>query len=136
LVSTALTSKLKKKLNILHYKVLRVIIKDCMRIFPREMLDLLGRQKPEVIATYMTGSLLINCYNCRKPSRLFGMIKENEYTIRRTGQIRFYDASVKRIEEQSISNRLYMIVQRFDDDWHDLKTKDSIRVYLKKIFFV
>jgi len=129
----ALTVKFKKKLEILHYKVLRVVIRDWMRIFPKEMLDLLGRQKPEAISNYMTGSLLIKCHNSKKPKRLFEMIKENKYTIRRTGQICFYDASVKKIGRQS---RLDIIAQRFDNNWQDLETKDSIRVYLKKVFFV
>jgi len=31
--------KFKQKLDILHYKVLRVAIRDWMRLFPREMLD-------------------------------------------------------------------------------------------------
>jgi len=106
-----------------------------MRIFPREMLDLLGRQKPHVIAQYMTGSFLINCYNSRVPSRLFAMIKTNEYVIRRPGKIRFYDSSKKRIGSQAIFNRLDTIVQRFDDNWTKLKKKDCIRIYLKKIFF-
>jgi len=128
--------KFKQKLDILHYKVLRVAIRDWMRLFPREMLDLLGRQKPEAVANYMVGSMLINCYNTKKPVRLYRMIKENEYTIRRTGKVRFYDSSVKIIGRQSISNRLDGIVQQFDDRWQNLVTKDSIRVYLKKTFFL
>jgi len=131
----ALTVKQQKKMDILHYKALRVAVKDYMRIFPREMLDLLGRQKPHVIAQYMTGSFLINCYNSRVPSRLFAMIKTNEYVIRRSGKIRFYDSSKKRIGSQAIFNRLDTIVQRFDDNWTKLKKKDCIRIYLKKIFF-
>jgi len=61
------------------------------------MLDLLGRQKPDVFANYIIGSILRNCYITLKPARLFGMLKENEYILQRTGEIRFYDSSKKRI---------------------------------------
>jgi len=73
-----LSANLKKKIEMLHYEALRIVIKDWMRIYPRDMLDLLGRQKPEVFAKYMTGSIFIICYNKSKPSRLHQMIKVNE----------------------------------------------------------
>jgi len=56
------TVKLQKKLEILHYKAFRVAVRDYERLFHREMLGLLGKQKPNVIDNYMTGSVFINCY--------------------------------------------------------------------------
>jgi len=76
--------------------------KDYMRIYPKEMLDLQGRQKPSIIAQYMTGSFLINCYNSGSPTRLHTIIKNNEYRIR----VHFYDSSRRRIGSQAIFNRL------------------------------
>jgi len=101
-----LTVKFKKKLDILHYKPLRIPIKDWTRIYAREMSDLLGRQKPKVITDYMTGSILIKSHIFRKATRLCLIIIENEFQIRRTGRIQFFDSTIKKIGQQSISNRL------------------------------
>jgi len=132
----SLTVKLKKKIEMLHYKALRIVIKDWQRIYPKEMLDLLGRQKPDVFAKYMIGSIFINCYNTSKPTRLHQMIKENEYRIKRTGKIRYFDSSMKKVGQQALGNRLDEVVNLFNDDWTKLMTKDAIRVYLKKTFFL
>jgi len=132
---SSLTVKLQNKLEILHYKALRVAIRDYERLYPREMLDLLGRQKPKVIDKYMTGSVYINCYLSGKPNRLLATIKENEYLIRRTGQLRYFDSSKKRIGKQALCNRIDEVVKAFDTNWTKLNNKDAIRIYLKKIFF-
>jgi len=132
---SALTIKMQNRLDILHYKTLRVAIKDYIRIYPREMLDLLSRQKPKVLAEYMLGSFLINCYKTGSPKRLHAMIKEHEYTISRTGKIRFFDSSRRRIGHQAIYNRLDALVTKHDNSWTNLQKKDSVRIYLKKFLF-
>jgi len=40
------------RLNVMHYKLLRIIIKDWCRLYPREMLDTLGRIRPWNFAKY------------------------------------------------------------------------------------
>jgi len=126
----SLIVKFKKELGILQYKSLRIAIKDWMRIFPREILDLLVRQKPGIIADYMTGSTLINCYNSGKPMRLYQMIKDNEYLISHTGKTHFFDSLSKKIGQQLICNGLDKIVQQFSDEWTNLRTKDVFRMFL------
>jgi len=132
---SSLTVKLQNKIEILHYKALRIAIRDYERLFPREMLDLLERQKPKIIDKYMTGSIYINCYLSGKPTRLLATIKENEYLIRRTGQLRYFDSSKKRIGKQALCNRIDEVVKIFDTSWTNLKNKDAIRIFLKKTFF-
>jgi len=65
-----LTIKLQREIETLHYKALRVAVRDFGRLYLSEMLNLLGRQKPKVIDNYMTGSVFINCYLSGKPARL------------------------------------------------------------------
>jgi len=88
---SSITIKLQKKIEILHYKAFRIAIKDYGRLFPREMLYFLGRQRPNIIDEYLIGSVFINCCLTVKPSRPYAMIKENEYQIRWTGQLRYFD---------------------------------------------
>jgi len=93
-----------------------------MRLFPREMLDLIGRQKQEIFANYMVGSVLINCYNSNNPARLHQMIRGNEYHIRHTGMTLFF-SSMKRVGQQAICNQLGDVVQHFINNWTNLRTK-------------
>jgi len=130
-----LTIKLKKKLDVLHYKALRIAVKDWRRIYPNDMLDLLDRAKPAAFASYSMGSVFLNTMLAGRPRRLLEMINSNSYIIRRTGKRRFYDSSSKRIGKQSINNRIDDTTRHLTNEWTDLKTKDAIRIYLKKIFF-
>jgi len=132
---STLTVKFIMKIGVLHFKALRVVLRDWMRIFLREMLDLLGRQRPAIYSNYMVGSVLINCYINRNPSRLYQMIKGNEYHIRQTGTTQIYDSSIKRVGQQAIQNQLDEVVKHFNNNWTKLKTKDYIRIFLKKTFF-
>jgi len=98
-------------------------------------LELLREKISKVIADYMTGSFLINCYKSGLPKRLHAMIKDHEYTINWTGKTRFFDSSKTRIGHQAVYNRLDDIVLKFDNGWRNLQTKDSVRIYLKRILF-
>jgi len=100
------------------------------------MLDLLSRQKPKVINNYMTGSVFINCYLSGKPARLWANIKDNEYQIKRTGQLRYFDSSRKRIGKQAFCNRIDEVVRQFNTEWRKMNIKDTIRIFLKKTFSV
>jgi len=129
------SAKHKAKMDVLHYKALRVVIGDWQRLFPREMLDTLGRAKPAKFAQYSTASILIKSYTSGKPKRLAEMIRENEYKISRTNTIRFFDSSRKRIGYQAIGNRIGNTALLLDDEWTKMTNKDSTRKYLKKTFF-
>jgi len=87
-------------------KQLRMVKRDRQRIYPREILDTIGKAKPGKFVLYSTASILINSYTSGKPKRLSEMLKENEYRIKRTDSIGFFDASKKKIGFQAISNRL------------------------------
>jgi len=131
----SMQKKHQDKLSVLHYKLLRVVFRDWQMIYPRDLLDTLGRAWPNVMANYSIGSIIINAINHGLPSRLRTMISSNLYTVRRPHQTRSYDAAKKRIGRQAIGNRTEDIVKLFDTNWTTLSDKHSIRKYLKKIFF-
>lgn len=123
-----------QKMDVLHYKLLRIIVKDWRRIFPRDMLDTLGRAPPNAFAKYSTGNVIINTLNHGTPLRLYQTLSANLYQLRRSGQTRSFDASKKRIGKQSLRNRMDHILQSFTGDWHILVDKHEIRKFLKKTF--
>jgi len=132
----ALTWKDKQKMDVLHYKATRVIIKDWEIIYPREILDLIGREKPHIFAEYAKASLVIKVLKSGKPTRLHGFLQENRYqTRRKPDQSRFYNSARKKIGGQSIKNRLDNTFAKLDGNWKTLDSDDSIRRYLKKLFF-
>jgi len=67
----SMLKKHKLKIDVLHYKLLRVVIKDWQMIYPREMLDTLGRAPPMSFLNYLLGSIIINTINYGLPSRLY-----------------------------------------------------------------
>jgi len=68
-----LLKKDKRKLEVLHYRVLRTAVLDWHRLFPRNMLDTLGRAKPLAFSKYSLGSIIINAYTTRMPVRQMNM---------------------------------------------------------------
>jgi len=59
--------KHKTKLDTLHYKLLRLAVKDWGRLYPKDMLDTLGRAQPGQFANYATASIVINTHNSGLP---------------------------------------------------------------------
>jgi len=130
----SLQKKHQHKIDVLHYKLLRVVTIDWQMIFPRGILDTLGRARPNVFAKYTLGSIIINAINHGLPSRLSSMITKNFYTLRRSGHTRSYGAAKKRFGNQAIGNRTDNILLLFDTIWINLLDKHHIGVYLKKTF--
>jgi len=93
--------KHKKKLEVLHYKILRVAARDRFQIYPRDMLDTLGRAKPQT-PLHTTWLALLSSTLLGKPERLLNLIYYNAYSARRIGKLRFYDSSYLKVGKQSI----------------------------------
>jgi len=105
----------KEKLNVLHYKLLRVALMDWKRDFPREMLDLLGRSKPGEFADYSFASTIIKCTISNEPARQAEMIKKNSYNTRRNpDKQKFYNNAMGRVGWQAIWNRMSYIVPKLN----------------------
>jgi len=68
--------------TILHFKVLRVAVKDWGRLCPRDMLDTLDRALPHAFAKYTFGSVIMTTMATKYPQRLYNTIVENHFTTR------------------------------------------------------
>jgi len=96
-----------RKINTLHYKALRIAVKDWERIIPKEMLDLLGRSLPMDFCNYSLASLLIKICNNKEPKKLHQSLAANEYRCRRKpSNLRLFDSSKKKIGKQMFRNRI------------------------------
>jgi len=130
-----LKAKFKKRIEILHYKLLRLVVKDWYRLCPKDMLDTLGRATPDKFADYAVGNVVIKSINNGIPTRLRDEILANMYSLRRSGKLRSFDSARKRIGKQAIGNRTDDIIKIFDKRWTTLLSKDDIRKYLKRFIF-
>jgi len=91
------------RLNVKHYKLLRIIIKDWYRQFPKEMLDTLGRTKPKNFSGYAFASTMIKIYHNNLPEWLVDMMMTTLYQTRRDSEFtRFYSNAKKRIGTQMV----------------------------------
>ncbi len=134
---------LKSKLDVAHYKLLRVIIRDYRRLYPREMLDLIGRAKPMDWSAYALASLVINISSSGRPAFLRDEILRNEYhECRKPTEWLFYDSSKKKVGHQALRNRKEPIMRRVGFPWRSLewnwkqtRGKDFLRRILKSTFF-
>ena len=86
-----LKDKYKQRLSVLHYKPLRLTIKD----YSREMLDTIGRAKPDRWALYATALLIHNVRSIGAPVRLAEEIMKNEFRTRRSKRPQHFDESKK-----------------------------------------
>jgi len=123
-----------RRLNSIHYRVLRIAVQDYRRIMPRRELDQLGRTRPTVWSKYQTASIAIKAITSGQPARLMQNMTRNSYVERRRrGRLKFYDGSRLRIGRQMIDNRL-CFMNDLDYDWLTGTSDDRLRIELKKHF--
>jgi hypothetical protein len=120
-----------KKLNSMHYKLLRIAIRDWKNRIPRDELDHLGRARPYLWGKYANAYLAIKVLRDQVPRRLECHINKTRYTERRSGLKKFYDASRKKIGTQAISNCLCEVLEEVKEPITFLKSNDRIRRLLK-----
>jgi len=128
-----LSFSLKQRIRSVHYRALRLVHG---RTRTRAEIDQISqRATPDKWADYSLAKQLITIVNNCQPSRLYDMILSQSYLERRTpGQLFTYDASIKRIGRQTLSNRLALVSKVIKFPWLDITT-DEMRRNLKKTFF-
>jgi len=122
-------------LNSLHYKALRVIVKDPKNLISKVDLNAsIKRATPRQWSLYSTAKLAINLMNGSTP---MGMrLKEKCYINDRIpGRGSIPDTSRLKIGRYSFTNRL-QCQKKIDFDWCTGISKDSLRINLKKCFIV
>jgi hypothetical protein len=122
-----------RKLNGLHYRLLRIAVCDWKTKISRSDLDNLGRVRPTTWAKYATASTVIKILRDREPRRLFHHLQQTLYYERRQYNIiKFFDDSKYRLGRQCIGNRLKHIFDAITESFKLNETDDAIRVKLKR----
>jgi len=122
-----------KMLNSLHYRVLRVILKDYNNTISRSEIDrVIKRATPRQWSYYTTSKLAINLMNGTTP--LGRKLKSKCYVNdRNPGRGTISDTSRLKIGRFSLANRLQCL-RRLNFDWCTGISKDLLRINLKKCF--
>ena len=126
-----------RKLNGLHYKLLRIATKDWKNRTPRSVLDEVGRARPTTWSKYSTASTAIKILRDKVPVRLHRHLKDTLYYERRASNvIKFFDKSSKRVGRQAFGNRLKTVFEEIKKPISLNESKNTIRLLLKKSFFI
>jgi hypothetical protein len=124
-----------KKLEGMHYKLLRVTVRDWKNRVSRSRLDEIGRAKPSTWGNYAVASIIIKTLRDKVPSRLHDHLTKTMYNTRRNnGIIHFYDDSRRKVGKQAVGNRLKEIFEQLNAPLTLHESNGSIRKMLKEAF--
>jgi len=137
--SSALNKKCLKSVESLHFRALRLIIRDYrQRISRDEVTEITKRLPPDKWSKFAMLSTFLNMFNTNQPEPLLNDIMTNTYCrSRKPGHMFAYDASKRRIGKQCTKNWIGQALSDMKVPWSDrLLSKDAIRVLLKKTYCV
>jgi len=122
-----------RKLNSIHYKVLRIVEHDWKKKKKRHELDKIGRAKPTKWMSYSTGTLVIKIMRDKFPFCLYEKLSETVYQERRKpNRLLFYDKSISKFEFQAIQNRIRDYFYNFNFNHFPEINNNQLRIQLKK----
>jgi len=130
----------KKDLNVinrLHFRALRLILRDYRQRISRDTItSQTKRLPPDKWAKFVLASLFLNSYNIKKPASLIHQLSSNFYSKRRKpGFYYAYDSAKSKTGKQSTKNWIGSAIGEIQDPWtNKILSKDSVRVLLKKTF--
>jgi hypothetical protein len=126
-----------RKLNSLHYRLLRIATRDWKNRTPRCILDKVGRARPTTWAKYSSASTAIKILRDKCPVRLHQHLTNTLYYERRASNVvKFYDNSKKRVGRQAFGNRLKTVFEEINKPIFLNESNNAIRLLLKKSFFI
>jgi len=127
-----------KILEGLHYKALRLVIKDYRQRISRTTVDrLTNRLPPKEYAKFVSCSFAMKIYYSQTPVNLGKSIFLNTYVKTRSpGRIFGFDNSKSRLGRQATRNWIGQNLSQIKDDWTTkIRSNDAIRVLLKKTYY-
>ncbi len=136
-LTSSTSRRLWKRIESLHYKAVRVAVRDHKRRINREKLDEKSkRASPKQWSKYSIASIVIKILRDKIPSGLHTILNETLYEEKRhPGLGKFYDNSKGKIGKQKLGNNIqFMSAIKSPwngENWND----DKIRIELKKVFF-
>jgi len=126
-----------RRLETVHYRCLRLIVKDYKQRINREWIDAATqRLQPRMWGKFATASLAIKIRQAQKPQRVYEEIFKNTYSkARKHGLLFGYDNSKTRISRQMTKNWVGQALGEIKYPWTDSTlSNDQIRRLLKKTF--
>jgi len=137
-----LTPSLNKKIlgtvESLHYRALRLIIRDYRQKISREVITRRTKRLPPYKwSKFALASLYLNMYGRKEPLSLLEQMTTNTYVKRRKpGHIYSFDSARTKVGKQMTKNWLGSAINEFSAPWSDRNlSKDSVRVFLKKMYY-
>lgn len=121
-----------RRLNAIHFRVLRIAKRDYKCKLSRATLDAIGRARPTIWSKYIGASLIVKTIMKGIPSRLCDDLKANPYIERRKPwRMKFWSKADHRIGRQSITNRAGSLLNDVAFDWLPTISDDILRKSLK-----
>jgi len=125
-----------KTVESLHYRCVRLVVRDYRKRISREVIDkVTKRLPPRLWIEYSICSLYINARMCNYPPKLLNEVSSNLYTQRRQeGRLYGYNSARCRATNQRTRNWIGPVLNKITTPWTNMTTlsKDQIRIMLKK----
>jgi hypothetical protein len=122
-----------RKLNSMHYKLLRISEYDWKNKIKRDELDKIGRARPSLWGKYATISMVIKTLRDEQPKRINDhLLSTLYYERRREGFLKFYDKSRTKFGRQAVGNRITVYFEELNQKFHLTESNDQIRRTLKR----
>jgi len=128
---------LKRLINTVHYRPLRISLKDHRyRLSRPQLLKICKRASPSEWVKYSLALRAIKIMNNKEPHYLFSILQETFYSTRRRPRIgNFYDTFNGKIGRQKLNCKL-KCMDSIKFDWLEVDLNDNrLRILLKNTFF-
>jgi len=138
-LSPTLNRKNYQTIERLHFKALRLIMRDYRQRISRDQINVLTKRlPPDKWSCYSMASAYMNIFMSKEPAKLLSQVSRNTYHRARRKGLQFsYDASKTKIGKQATRNWIGTALQNIKEPWCDRHlSKDAIRVLLKKAFTI
>jgi len=137
-----LTPSISKKnlgrIESMHFKSLRLILKDYRQRISREVItEKTKRLPPDKWMKYTMASVFMNMYYSKQPKRLLEDMTTNLYSKRRKEGFQYaFDTSKTKIGRKISRNWLGQTLCNINSSWSNRHlSKDAVRVLLKKSYY-
>jgi len=137
-LTPALNKKTLKIIESLHFKTLRMVLRDYKQKISRDVVTTqTQRLPPDKWSKFSLSSLFLNSYNSDKFSSITQQMSTNFYSKRRKPGFNYaYDSSKTKNGKQMTKNWIGQALCSLDFPWTDrLLSKDAIRIALKKSYY-
>jgi len=126
-----------RRIESVHYRCLRIIVKDYKQRISREWIDAATqRLPPKMWCRFAAASMAIKVRQSQYPQRLYEDIFENAYTVsRKPGRLFGYDSSKSLVGRSITKNWIGQTLGQIQSSWsNSVLSNDQIRRLLKRTF--